>query len=124
MRGVAVALLLAACGPSTPYIYNLTYSPNAGLVGVQTTISGSVSYGDQDNNISQTVVTLYDPTNTVISVTPPTPIQNVGQGVTGMVPFSIDMFTPTIAGQHRFEIYILDLNAHPSNILSGPIVVN
>ena len=124
MRGFAVALLLAACGPSPPYIQNLAYSPNAALVGVQESITGSVSYSDPDNDISQTVLTLYDPSNSVVLMTPPTPIQNVGQGVVGMVPFSIDMWTPAVAGPHRFELYIIDLAGHPSNILSGPIRVN
>ena len=121
--GLFVALL-SACGPSTPFIQNLAYSPNAGLIGVQESISGSASYSDQDNDISQTVLTLYDPTGTVITMTPPTPISDVGQGVVGTVPFTIDNWTPTVAGVHRFELYIIDLQGHPSNILSGPIRVN
>lgn len=119
----AAALLLAlatgACGPSAPEIRDLKYSPNAALVGEATTISGTVAYTDPDNDISQSVVELYAPNGMLISTTPPTPIQNVGQGPIGMVGWSIERWTPDVDGIHRFYIYIIDLAGRPSNKLQG-----
>lgn len=122
---LAVALVtlalatLAGCGPEAPQIRDLRYSPNAALVGQQTTISGTVQYTDPDNDISQSVVELYGPDGKLISATPPTPIQNVGQGPLGMVGWSIDRWTPEVPGNHTFIVYIIDLTGRPSNRLQG-----
>jgi hypothetical protein len=114
-----VLVVLSGCGPEAPQIRDLKYSPNAGLVGEQTTISGTIQYTDPDNDISQSVVELYAPNGMLISTTPPTPIQNVGQGPIGSVGFSIERWTPEVEGIHRFNIYIIDLRGAPSNKLQG-----
>jgi|GEM_PF-3437511 len=116
--------LLAGCGPEPPSIRDLKYSPNAALVGMQTTISGSIAYTDNNNDISQSVVELYAPNGSLISMTPPTPIMNVGMGVVGTVSFDITMWTPDTVGIHHFQIYINDLTGAQSNKLQGVIRVN
>jgi len=121
---ILLSIGLGACGPEPPSIRDLKYSPNAALVGMQTTISGTVAYTDNNNDISQSVVELYAPNGALISMTPPTPIMNVGMGVVGMVNFDITMWTPDTAGIHHFQIYIIDLTGAPSNKLQGVIRVN
>src|SRR5689334_20293333 len=60
---VAAGPLVAGCGPEPPSIRMLMYSPNAGFVGQELKVSGSVAYTDPDNDISQTVIEVADPAN-------------------------------------------------------------
>jgi len=119
---VTVAALSSGCENEPPFLRDLKYTPNAALKDVETSIGGSVAYTDVDNDISQWVVELFDPTG-VVTVSPRTPIENVGQGVTGLVNFTIK-FTPAVIGAWRFNVFIIDLADHQSNKLDGVIKVN
>jgi hypothetical protein len=119
---VAVAVAAAACGDSVPEIRNLKYSPNAALVGEDSTITGTVDYTDSGNDVSQTIFQLID-ANGKVTTSPPEPIMNAGAGVIGTVNFSIK-FTPTIAGNWGFNIWLVDLRSFRSNILQGIIRVS
>jgi hypothetical protein len=115
-------LLLLACQNEPPFIRDLKYTPNAGLVNMESTVSGSVAYTDVDNDISQSVVELITPGG-MATLSPRTPIENVGQGVVGSVNFTIK-FTPTVTGTWTFNVYLIDLQEHVSNKLEGIIKVN
>jgi hypothetical protein len=121
LRALILLPLLGGC-LSEPLIRDLKYTPNAGLVGTESTITGSVTYTKANDEVSQSVVILYPPNGAPV-VSPRTPIENVGQGVVGMVNFTLK-FTPTAAGSYRFEVFIVDLGDHESNKLEGIIKVN
>jgi hypothetical protein len=122
-RAFAVCvLLLAGCSDDPPEIRQLMYSPNAGLVGTMSAISGTVNFTDSDGDISQSQVELIDPLG-ASGTSSPEPITNVNQGPIGMVSFSI-MFTPAVAGNFHFNIWIIDLQGRSSNRLSGTIRVS
>lgn len=115
-------VLWAGCGPEPPFIRELKYSPNAALLNLETTISGMVAYTDQDNDISQSIIELSDPSG-VTTTSPRLPIDNAGMGVVGMVNFTIK-FTPNVTGTWTFKISLIDLSERYSNKLSGIIKVN
>jgi hypothetical protein len=123
MRFYAAALcglVLAGCSDDPPTIRMIQYSPNAALVGVMSTINGQVSFTDPDGDISQSQVTLTDPTGASVTSSM-TPITDVNQGPIGMVPFSID-FTPGIAGNWTFNFWIIDLQGRSSNVLMNNVI--
>jgi hypothetical protein len=123
MRFLILAVaLLAGCGDDPPSIRDLTYSPNAGIVGMQSTINGTVAYTDQDNDISQSQLELISPSD-VKNTSSPVPIMNVGQGVVGTVNFTL-MFTPDVPGNWHFNVWIIDLQGRPSNMLNGTLRVS
>ena len=122
-RVLAVCVLLAAgCSDDPPEIRMLSYSPNAGLVGAMTNISGTVAYTDSDGDISQTQVELIDPAGSS-TISSPIPISDVTQGPIGSVAFTI-MFTPAIDGNFHFNVWIIDLQGRSSNKLAGFIRVS
>jgi hypothetical protein len=114
------ALLWAGCSDEPPSIRMLQYSPNAALVGVMSTINGTVNFTDSDGDISQTQLTLTDPTGAA-TTSSMMPITNVNQGPIGTVNFCID-FTPMIAGNWTFNFWIIDLQGRPSNVLMNNII--
>jgi hypothetical protein len=122
LRILPLVLLVVGCENEPPYIRDLKYSPNAGLLGKESTISGSVAYSDVDNDISQTVVELFNPGGVPL-ISPRTPIENVGQGVIGNVQFTIK-HTFDVTGTWRFNVFLIDLQEHQSNKLDGIIKVN
>jgi hypothetical protein len=114
---VVLALCAGGCGDDPPLISNLTYSPNAGFVGSATNINVGFDYSDEDNDISQSVVQIVDPSG-MMTTGPMTPIPNTFAGVTGQVSVSLQ-FTPTATGIWSFSVWIIDLKGRESNHLGG-----
>ena len=121
--GVVALVGIAGCSDPPPYIYEMTYSPNAGFTGQMTTIDGMANYTDSANNISQYVVELVDPTGALADRTPPTPIAETDTGVEGQVEFTY-IFTPAVSGVYNFYFWIIDLTGRESNHLNGQLRVS
>lgn len=115
-------VLLGGCDSPVPFIRDLKYSPNAALAAKEATISGTVAYTDPDNDISQSVLELVQPSGAGERF-PRMPIESVGQGVVGSVAFTLK-FTPDVGGTWRFNVLLIDLADHESNRLAGIIKVN
>ena len=98
----------------------LTYSPNAGFAGEKTTITGTFLFSDADQDVSQWVVELSDPSGNLVARSPPEPGQSVGQGVTGTVNWTLE-WTPSVTGIYHFTTWLVDLAAHESNHLHGEV---
>ncbi len=123
LRLLPLLVVLGGCENEPPFIRDLKYSPNAALVGKETSISGTITYTDVDNDISQSVVELINPKG-MAQVSPRTPIENVGGGVVGSVGFTIEKWIPDQTGTWTFNVFLIDLADHQSNKLDGIIKVN
>jgi hypothetical protein len=121
---IAALAAVAACGPEPPQIRDLLYSPNAGLVSVSTSITGSVAYSDPDNDVSQYVAVVKSPSGDTLYQSPPLPITSVGQGPLGEVQFEAGPLVPRVSGVHLLQVWVVDLLGQQSNVLEGPFRVS
>lgn len=118
------ALLLCACltacasdDTTAPTITNLTFSPSSLPVGVQTTISGTVTFSDPDGDLDQLGVELTLPDQSKQSL-PMTDLQNVGAMTDGSIAWAM-IVAPPAAGTYKMALWITDLDGHASNRLEG-----
>lgn len=117
-RLLLLTSLVAGCGPEAPYIYELTYSPNAAFTLEEATITGAFKYSDPDRDVSQGIYEVISPSNQLILRSPPTPLMGTGSATIGTVNFTIT-FTPEVEGLHIIQLWIRDLYERPSNKLQG-----
>lgn len=113
-----VALALAAGCSDQPYIYMLTYSPNATFVDAPTMITGDFKYSSVQTDISQWVVEVSTPDNQLLVRTAPQPIETVTPGGSGDVTFTL-MLQIHDPGLYRFFVWLVDLDTRESNHLTG-----
>jgi hypothetical protein len=113
-------LLSSGCGKQAPSIRMLEYSPNAGFQGMDTEIDGTFLFADADQDVSQWVYELSDPSQNLVTRSPPTPGMSVAQGIEGMASFSFT-FNPALTGLYHFSVWVVDLTARESNHLGGEI---
>jgi hypothetical protein len=123
VRLLFLSALLAACGPSAPYIQKLDYTPNAGFVNEALMITGSVDYTDGDSDVSQGVIEVSDPNNQLVIRTEPDPIMGSGTSIQGSANFTLPLTKEQITktGIYHMSVWIVDLTALESNHLQGEI---
>src|SRR4029453_7672773 len=98
----------------------LEYTPNAGFVGQDNTIMGSVLYSDADQDVSQGVFEVSDPRGMLVFRSPPEPVMGTG-GITGTANFTLRLAPTDVTqlGIYHFTVWVVDLAAHESNHLEG-----
>jgi hypothetical protein len=119
-----VSLSLAACasdGGSAPAISALTYSPMTATVGMQSTITGSVAFDDEDGDLARMHVEITAPNGMVTTIAPAN-ISAIGDLTTGTLPFQM-LFVPPNAGTWTFKLWISDDGDNNSNKLDGTVTV-
>jgi hypothetical protein len=123
---LAVFALLAGCSSGgdgkAPSIAALTYSPMTVPAGVQTTVSGSFTFTDEDGDADQLGIDVTLPDNSTQSL-PKSDLQNVGDMTSGTIAFSV-FITPPTAGSYKFAIFITDEGDNTSNKLMGTLTAN
>jgi hypothetical protein len=125
IRGLALGgLLLLACAADdgdAPTISTLTYGPDTIAPGVQSTISGTLSFADPDADLTQLGVALTLPDGHVQQL-PLTTLQGYTGQAAGQVTLTLALVPPS-AGAYAFEVWVLDAQDHASNRLSGTLHV-
>jgi hypothetical protein len=118
---LCAVLLVAGCSDDPPYIHDMTYTPNAGFINTDMTVTGQFQATDDDMDISQMVWELISPSQTLVARSPANPVMSMGTGVVGPVTFTlpIDHTLLSTAGIYQFNLWLIDLKGRKSNSLSG-----
>jgi hypothetical protein len=97
------------------------YTPNAGFINTDMTVTGTFNATDDDMDISQWVFELISPSQQLVYRSPANPVTSMGSGVVGPVNFTLPIaasYIPT-AGIYMFNIWLIDIKGRKSNSLSG-----
>jgi hypothetical protein len=118
---LCAAVLVAGCSDDPPFIQMMTYTPNAGFINTDLTVSGTFNATDDDQDVSQWVYELISPSQTLLYRSPATPVTSMGTGVVGPVTFTMMIdhsYLPT-AGVYQFNLWLIDIEGRKSNSLNG-----
>jgi hypothetical protein len=117
-----LSMLTACAGESEPpVVANLTMMPQTIPVGVQSTVTGTMSFTDGDGDVDQiaAAITLPGSPRTELD---PVPVQTMGGDTEGTVNYGF-VITPPIAGTYVIELWLIDDDDHVSNTLAADLVV-
>jgi len=114
---LAGALVLAACDHGAPpSIANLTASPLTVPVGTATTISGQLSFVDEDGDIDQFAISVVLPGGARQDI-PPQDAQGVDGLTAGTLAWAL-ILTPPTPGSYELEVSLVDVEGNASNVLT------
>ena len=113
---------LAACSSDSgkaPAISALIYAPATVTVGQQSTVTGSMTFDDEDGDVSKLTgeVTLPNLTKQMFVNAD---LQALGEMTHGSIPFAITIVAPA-PGAYAFELWITDDGDNKSNRLPGTL---
>ena len=118
-------VVIAPISSNKPVISNLSYSPKSAVVnqgGGFLTVSGTVSFMDQDGDISLVTITTRDAVTGTQLSTLTEPVTGLSGAVSGVVFISVVTGTTT-AGNYLFDVTLKDKAGNVSNTLTGTFKV-
>ena len=125
----SVTVLLGAAGcddpeahEAAPSIQALDYGPETATVGQQVSVVGTFAFRDPDRDIGHIAFLIVAPDDSVQEV-PPQEVPSLRGQRSGTVEFTLNL-EPTMAGDHTFEVWVLDDTDFESNHLEGVLQVS